>query len=439
MVKGHIQIKLKDEITGKVETHDQDNMVTDAAAYILGLLANMAAKNNNSIMGEALPVAKKALGGIFLFDGALEENAQNVHFPMNVHLTGHAGQDANTENKMAGSINSAESGPTDTGFTTVWDFSTSQANGTIAALALTSYRAGANPFTRGQYNSSTYQVDRRYYGVGFDENKQVEYLYAYEKGKIYKKQSFGAIITAGSPHLGSEEEVFDFAFTDPSVNSWSVVNGYDGYVYAINMKSLSSKGTVNVRIRKVKIDDGSFKEEAEQTFPVANVTSSGSSRISNYGNAYTVICRGYLYFVSYDNTTIYQVNLANTVDVKEFKFGEKKVPYIFPAYNGGLVGLFSWSIKTSTGASQTIYTPGYIYPDGKYCCREESTGSSSDLYDYISYETDQLKRIMSCTSNGNYMYLALASNYLGTICNLSSPVIKTSAQSMKITYTLTDV
>lgn len=439
MVKGHIQIKLKDEITGKVETHDQDNMVTDAAAYILGLTANMSAKNNNNYMSQAIPIALKALGGIFLFDGALEERQDNIHFPMDVHLTGHAGQEANTGDRLGGSLNSAESGITDTGYTSVWDFSTSQANGTIASLALTNYLAGENPFTEGQYYSSIYQVDRRYYGVGYDDEKHVEYLYAYEQGKIYKKDSFDAVITTDSIHLGAEEEVFDFAFTDPSVNSWSVMNGYDGYVYAINMTSLSNKGTVNVRIRKIKIDDGSFKEETEQTFSVINVTSSGSSRISTYGSAYVVICKGYLYFTSYDDTTVYQVNLANTADVKEFKFGDKKVLYIFPAYNGGLVATFFWSIKTSTGSSQTIYSPGYIYPDGKYCCREESTGNGQYLYSYTGFESKKLRRLVSIGSNDYRMYYGFATNYLGTICNLSSPVIKTSAQSMKITYTLTDV
>ena len=42
-------------------------------------------------------------------------------------------------------------------------------------------------------------------------------------------------------------------------------------------------------------------------------------------------------------------------------------------------------------------------------------------------------------TQANTLFYAYVRNYLGTICNLSSPVVKTSAQSMKITYTLTDV
>lgn len=439
MVKGHIQIKLKDEITGKVETHDQDNMVTDAAAYILGLTSNISAKNNSNYTTMALPIATRALGGIFLFDGALEEKQDNIHFPMNVHLTGHAGQNANTQDKMAGSINSVESGITDTGYTTVWDFSTSQANGTIASLALTNYLAGNNPFTGGQYYSSIYQVDRRYYGVGYDDEKHGEYLYAYEQGKIYRKDSFDALITADSIHLGVEEEVFDFSFSNPDRNYWSVINGYDGYIYAIYLPSLSKVGNLNVRIRKIKISDGSFKEEAEQTFTVANVTAYYSYCITSYGNGYAVISHGYLYFLSYDNTRVYKVNLSNTTDVKEFTFREKKVVAIFPAYNGGLVALFRWTGKSATGSSQTINSPGYIYPDGKYCCREESSGDNQYLYSYTGFESKRLKRLVSAGSSDYRMYYGFATNYLGTICNLSSPVIKTSAQSMKITYTLTDV
>ena len=51
-------------------------------------------------------------------------------------------------------------------------------------------------------------------------------------------------------------------------------------------------------------------------------------------------------------------------------------------------------------------------------------------------EGDILNMAKTYRTSFYYSYSRL---YLGTICNLSSPVVKTSAQSMKITYTLTDV
>lgn len=72
-----------------------------------------------------------------------------------------------------------------------------------------------------------------------------------------------------------------------------------------------------------------------------------------------------------------------------------------------------------------------IYPDGQVRMNGSKGGISINgdkLYNlltdsFISYRSFEGFPVMS---------------YLGTICNLTSPVIKTAATSMKITYTLTD-
>ena len=125
------------------------------------------------------------------------------------------------------------------------------------------------------------------------------------------------------------------------------------------------------------------------------------------------------------------------MDVKELKFGNCYVFSIFPRYNGGALGWLRWTGTTSSGSKTTYYSPVIIYPDGKYRYKEESTTtSSSSNYSYIGVEADNL---FVAYPSGSYIYLSYMKNYLGTICNLSSPIVKTSAQSMKVTYTLTDV
>ena len=42
-------------------------------------------------------------------------------------------------------------------------------------------------------------------------------------------------------------------------------------------------------------------------------------------------------------------------------------------------------------------------------------------------------------SDGNYARIGWCPNYIGTINNLSTPITKTAAQTMRIIYTLTDV
>lgn len=444
MFKGHLKIELKDEKTGKVEKHEQDNMVTNALAYVLGLAAqDSTSAANASHIYNVLPAATKALGGIFLFDGTLEESVENIHFPMNVHLIGHAGQAADTASRLGGSINTVESGKTDTGYVNVWDFSTSQANGTIASLALTYYLAGQNPFTNFQSSISYYSLSHTYYGVGYDEDTSTEYLYQYSEGEIYKKKIYNAVITATSPSFGEEEEVFDFAFSNPNYSNWHVMNGYDGYIYAINFASLTTAGTVSIRIRKVKVEKGTFTEEDEQDFTINNITTVGTMqtfRAVNYTlKMITCVSCGYLYLVSQDHKTLYKVNLSNTADISEYTFDEATIQRMFPKRGGGIIAVFGWTGTTSSGSTATYYSVGYVYPDGKYCYQEESTRSVNEMQGIFGYETDKLLFQYTSNSNSYREYYSFATNYLGTICNLDSPVVKTSAQSMKITYTLTDV
>ena len=90
-MKGHVKIELFDHKTGKIKTTEHENMLTNALAYRAGLDSNDTLSlfgNENSI----LPLATKGLGGLLLFDGPLAEDAGNIHFPMNVHLTGCAGR-----------------------------------------------------------------------------------------------------------------------------------------------------------------------------------------------------------------------------------------------------------------------------------------------------------------------------------------------------------
>lgn len=67
MLKGHLQIELKNEETGEVETHEQTNMVTNAIANVLGIGANAEYSSSTSLITYMLPVSKRGLGGVFLF------------------------------------------------------------------------------------------------------------------------------------------------------------------------------------------------------------------------------------------------------------------------------------------------------------------------------------------------------------------------------------
>ena len=441
MLKGHLQIELKNEDTGEVETYEETNMVTNAISNVLGIAANVGYNASYELMEYTLPIATKGLGGLFLFDGTLEENEDNIHFPMDVHMIGSAGQTSTTNTKYIGSINNEESIKSDNGYTKVWDFTTSQANGTIASLALTHYKCGDNPLGCNYVYHGSFEISHNYVPVAFNVETETAYFYEAYSGKIYSKKIYSHLIKVNSPVFGEEKEVFNFNWGTSEYTKWEVSNGYDGYIYAVYTPSLYQKGTATIRIRKVKVSDWSFDEQEEQTFNLENVTLCATAN-RDYKLDYTcVVSKGYLYILSYNKKILYKINLSNVADVKELTFGDAKCSYIYPKYNGGLYASFVWNGTSSSGTTVEYTGAGLIYPDGKYMYKEESTSQSKygaiDPYSTLGFEVDDLLMLV-VAGNGYTMYHAYASNYLGTICNLSSPVTKTSAQTMKVTYTLTD-
>lgn len=118
-----------------------------------------------------------------------------------------------------------------------------------------------------------------------------------------------------------------------------------------------------------------------------------------------------------------------------FYGGDALVQYIYPMYTGRIHAIFIRTVTTSQGTKQSIGLPGWIYPDGKYLYKDDEISASYEMFAYTGVEGGNLYLPYINQSAAKHGF---ATNYLGTICNLSSPVVKTSTQSMKVTYTLTD-
>lgn len=152
-LKGTMTIELVDAASGEAETVHEENMVTDAVDNILGSnLLGMyfdsgTSSKNITVNSQLLPICPNTLGGILLFADTLEERKDNL-YPMSANYpVAYASNDVNLGTDTArGSMNQTESGPIDRGYKFVWDFTTSQGNGTIAAAALTSSWGGKNVY-----------------------------------------------------------------------------------------------------------------------------------------------------------------------------------------------------------------------------------------------------------------------------------------------------
>lgn len=159
MLKGKTVIELTDVNTGQTEVYEDTNMVTEALMDIFNTnLRGMLHDNTNfnGSSGEAwmLPIKNNLMGGILLYQNQIEEKTDNIYAPLSNPLIGYASDDANnTQDVRRGSRNLTESKVVDGGFKFVWDFATSQANGTISAICLSNVLAG-----RGTQYSSNYMV-----------------------------------------------------------------------------------------------------------------------------------------------------------------------------------------------------------------------------------------------------------------------------------------
>lgn len=154
MLKGTTRIELTDVNTGEVETYQNSNMVTNALRDILKPLG--LSKRPNRFLNEFVPYYEKLLGGILCFDREIPENADEYYPPADANLVGCAshGMQNNTKNTFRGGFNQTESEVNlkDRYVKYVYDFATSQANGTIASICLTHKNGGLTSY--GSKNTS---------------------------------------------------------------------------------------------------------------------------------------------------------------------------------------------------------------------------------------------------------------------------------------------
>lgn len=151
-IKGTATIELTNA-DGSKETYKHDNMITNAVQDLCmsqrGEMATIL-----KIVDNGDSYAQALFGGLLLFDETLNSDPADYFLPT-VKCTGYASQDAYAGlDTCRGSFNASEGGlQADGSYKFVWDFSTSQANGTIKSLALCPNMMGQIGLTNSQVTS----------------------------------------------------------------------------------------------------------------------------------------------------------------------------------------------------------------------------------------------------------------------------------------------
>lgn len=143
-IKGHSTIELTNVKTGEVERYEDDNMVTNAIQLYLNDLGefNISPIHMDAVRQSLIPTL---FGGVLAFDTAITENANNIICPSGVKMIANGAYDVTSNDSVTemGSYNSSESGWLSDGkYKMVWDFTTTQANGNINCVCLTSANHG---------------------------------------------------------------------------------------------------------------------------------------------------------------------------------------------------------------------------------------------------------------------------------------------------------
>jgi len=312
MLKGHVQIDLHNHNSGFTERYEQDNLVTNAISKILPNYLYWGGIGG----GKYQPLATTLLGGLMLFDDSLTESADNIFFPSNAHLMGFGGQYVNTDNPMSGSINSIESGPTATGYTSVWDFTTSQCNGTIESLARTLWTTNIadvfrNDSAVGDFTKDvTINGSSEMYPIHYADG----YLYLLRGTEIIRKYIPAAPFKVSDSlyggTLGDAELVKTVTFPSlyRTIRNQIFNHNDDGYSYYLQAQGNSS-GDGHAKYFTIKLSDLSFDVSPVTELTLPSCELYGGTPFSHYG--FERIINGKAFIPSNDLKSVYLQDLSN--------------------------------------------------------------------------------------------------------------------------------
>lgn len=469
---GHAKIELTDVKTGQTTVIENDNMVTNALNDLFGcnfLNQNVyplptTDGNRNYPLDQYFPVISNAIGGIYLFNKPNEENKDSYFAPIDNKLIGCGSNDTNTTNliKNRGHFNATASKFSNNkkSYTFVWDFNQEQANGEISSISLTSALGGKQYFTDCEYTPFYYSKSD--YNLFYNFCKLFgSYSYPYdidfEKGILYTadlaKKSDGKIIfrkyiipTSGPVSLHTvnsfqEETTYQkevtigdiakSAFKDGTISIYSL----HGYIYLfISSTAYGYTSPSKKYLIKLAADTFEIVEEKEI------LTDSNLCMLLAYHNYSDHNCCNNLtyhnkFLLPYTNNQTSGTCLFDPISETVEDLGLIGAPCFL--INDTLITRTSiYDLKNRAIVSSNCFT---LFQGANGWTFGYTYNGSGYQYQVIFSRVYKNYIMAFITSNDSkYLITSVLPQYLVTINNLSEPITKTSDQTMRITYTLTE-
>ena len=492
-IKGSATIELTNA-DGSKEIIKHDNMITSAVNDICmsqrGEMASILKIVNN---GDSY--AQTLFGGILLFDETLNDNPDDYFLP-SVKVTGYASQDAYAGLDIArGSFNASEGGvQADGSYKFVWDFATSQGNGTIKSLALCPNIMGqiglsdtvvlserqnfyvkndvSAPFdTYGRMlpeNGTTDGMPSFYFCIvaviddiayameGSNINIESKYSsrHILNNGgilKLYKFKLGASSISLGDKagrarYLGCVDVPLPSDFVSTLYTNCSIDSFFDYDTGTLVIFPCQKKANIEKNGTMKYIEINLKDNMAISTYTFTNNTAGtiiekhGSSLVTGDGEEISLfVCKDYIVNLSLVGSEykMYATKRSDNTQVVEVKYSsgnsfiaEGSHMYFRPLFVNNNILVFRYS-----------YSPAHS--DYRYYVLDMETGVIKDT-NILNLSINNMlaigKKVVYARCFSYLQYRLMINPFvLTTKNNLNTPVTKTASQTMKITYTLSEV
>ena len=462
-LKGHTKIELFDQKSGRRETFESDNMVTDAVRTLLQPLGPWA--DMKTLLFDQMPYAQTLFGGLVLFDTAIPEAADRFFPPASAQAVGYGayGETNGTGYLRRGSFNANESAwdGVNHRMTYVYDFTTAQANGTIAAACLTHKMGGFS----GWGDPSIPLDGATSYSRVMDSTMPYTYLHG------------GCPVQKAMIAFDSANDCF-YAAVPASTTTLSI-RRYRGYARAVPGLSVDAQGSDELFAREALLDSRDvalpaalpsasrapcWMEAATKTLwlstTIDKVAAGASWHLlavsladpanpavtdypltNNTGKTLTpcfCVTGGYaLVQADYPGYSLFKIRVDAPTDVAEIA---GPTTTIYPARMAGERVLYALSYSTSYPDRQYLVNPVKNTLEntelgGVYCYPVLDLNASGNTNRFLPFLDNPL-RGFCLNAGGPHFTLSSPRNYLATVNNLATPVTKTADKTMKVTYLL---
>ncbi|MEG0918220.1 MAG: hypothetical protein RSF68_14520 [Myroides sp.] len=474
MLKGKSVIELRNAETGKIEQVIEDeNMVTNAVSNLMNVPNIFGKYEEDSIVNPIKvlsPIYKNCFGGLLLFEKNIQENVNAIFPPLDNVNVAHAAGGYSGLDKTRGTLNVSESKEINggKGYRFVWDFATDRANGTIRCVSLTSYSGGTIGLNSENINN--------------DDGDKCDLVTAYSSGEPLSKPVCNRVLSSGlrayRTKMYPDRDYITFIGSLPSnkllfsINKQGssggkssldiLVTTIDPQIHLLNsvskkeeIKTINStkKFTKNSHINLINNEIQSVYVTGINTFDLVTIAPNdliikqevsfsvqdAKFETANYEGS--CLFNGYFYISGSERGTFYKIKYEDLSNYTLIKMDSPQ--YLSPNVVCGL-------LMFSCGTSANTDYPSYIYNNGNTCKTRIPRGSSSDSSLSMKfYSDDRIKppyvlggysQAGDWGGNGNAeVMVGVFAPYLGTINNLTTPVVKNETQTMKVTYEITEV